>query len=1183
MEFKVLYGTPPGGHRNCSHSLRQTRITMKLMLLLTVVACLQAWSETQSQTITLSVKNTSLEKIFKEIRKQAGYSFIYTKENLNRAHTVSLDVKEAGIRQVLDICFLDQPLSYTLVENQVVVRLKKENDQKTNSETLPALIDINGKVINEQGEGVEGVAVAVKGSRRGTSTNEEGIFWLKQIDENAVLVFSGINVEPAETEIHGRTEVSVTLKTKVSALKNVSVLLHTGYQQVPKERATGSFTNVSSKEFNQQVTTNVLSRLEAIANGVSFGKKSYTDPIGQMHIRGMSTLNGPQNPLVVVDDFPYDGDVNNLNPNDVESITILKDAAAASIWGARAANGVVVITTKKGSFNQPVTIDFNSSLKLLTKPDLGYVQAMPGSDLIDVEQFLFSKGYRFSDTANSSKPVFTPVYEILFRQRRGQLTAQEATAQINALRDLDVRDEYNRYFYSQNISQQHAIDIKGGSPNFRWLMSVGLDRNLDEVSASYNRFTSRYNNTVKISKRFQLTSGLQFTQSENASGAPRYGSIYAKIGGLPSYTRFADDQGHALPVMKDFRQPYIDTAGGGKLLDWNYYPLEDYKHSTSHRSLLDFIGNMNLDYKISTALVVSANYQYEIQQSNQKDLNDLQSYFTRNVVNQFTQINRATGQVTNKVPVGGVLDLTNNQLRANSLRAQLNFSKKWSRHQLSAIAGTEGREIKTNQNYFRTYGYDDEILTSASVDQNTSYATYIPQSQFSSTAFIPNWNGLSSQLNRYISFYSNAAYTYSDKYTFSLSGRKDASNIFGVNTNHKWNPLWSTGLGWEVSKESFYRLRFLPYLRIRSSYGFNGNLDPSLSAVTTVSYIGTSVYTGSPIATVDKFYNPDLRWERNGQWNLGLDFKTKNQRISGSLEYYRKNGNGLYGPALIDYTAGLGKPSITKNVASMKGQGWEAQLVTFNTDGAVKWTTQWNLNVYHDKITSYYYNAFDGLSYMGTSISKRVGAPVYAVFSFPWAGLDPANGDPLGFLKGVSSKNYAALLTDSVQNIHLAGPAMPTFFGSFGNAVAWKDFSLSAALVFKMGHYYKRNTVQYNFLFRSLAGHPDFEKRWQKPGDENYTTVPSMIYPASSDRDAFYSNSDVMVEKADNIRLQFVTLGYDLGRRIWKSSVRKLQVYVNANDLGIIWRANNEGIDPEYLSGVIPPPKNYVFGVRVTF
>ncbi len=1179
MDFEVLFGIPPGAGTK-RITLTKPLLPMKLVLLFTTITFLQV--QAQSQTITLSVKQAPLQKVFKEIRKQTSYRFIYTKEELATAHAVSLEVKDAGIEQVLDLCFRDQPLTYSIADNHVVIRKKKERPPGPPEPKQVPLIDLRGLVVTEKGEPAEGVTVTVKGTNRGTHTDTDGLFALNGIAENTVLVFSGVNVEQYELPVDGRPDLAVTLKTRVAALENLSVEVNTGYQQLPKERATGSFVTINRTDFNRQATTDVMSRLEAIANSVSFGKKTNTAP-GQMHIRGLSTINGPQNPLVVVDDFPYEGDLNNLNPNDIESITILKDAAAASIWGARAANGVLVITTRKGRWNQRTTIEVNANLRIGTRPDLDYVPTMSASDFIDVEQFLFSKGYRFSDTASTSRPPFTPVYEILFKQRRGELTGQEATDQINRLRSLDVKNDYRKYFYNTHISQQYALSLKGGSENISWLLSAGYDRSQNEVGATYNRITTHYTNTLRLSKKLELTSGAFFIESESRSGRPRYGGITTKLGSLPPYARLADEEGRAIPVARDFRQSFIDTAGGGKLLDWNYYPLEEDKHATSRKSLQNFIGKLSLGYKITPHLNLALLYQYEKQQSRQKDLNDQQSYFTRNLINLFTQLNRTTGQVVYKIPLGSILDLMNGEMTANNLRGQLTYTQTWSKHQVSAIAGAEARQIRTAQNFYRTYGYDDDLLTSANVDYTTAYPTFVQQNFFSTTAFIPSWQGLSGQLNRFLSVYSNAAYTYNGKYTASVSGRKDASNIFGVSTNNKWNPLWSAGLSWEISKEPFYQSALLPYLRLRTSYGYNGNLDPSLSAVTTISYTGTSVYTSSPQARVDKFYNPDLRWEKNAQWNLALDLPTKNQRVAGSIEYYRKRGNGLYGPSLLDYTVGLGTASITKNVASMKGQGFELQLNTLNTDGAVKWQTHWNLNTYRDEITSYYLSFRQGISFMGNSVSGVVGTPVYSVFSFPWAGLDPLTGEPQGYYKGEVSKNYSSLLSDSIQNMKFNGPALPTVFGSLGNTISWKNLSVSAALVYKMGHYFKKNTINYNLLFQNLRTHSDYSKRWQKPGDEASTNVPALIYPGNSQRDAFYENTEVLVRKADNVRLQFVTVTYDVPKKILKSGFQNIQIYFNANDLGIIWRANKDGIDPEYLSGLIPSPKNYVFGIRTTF
>lgn len=1180
MKLDVLCGIPPGVLR-AGKILDKKPLLLKLVLL-TITILLHTVGYAQAKTVTLTVKQAPLEKVLAAIRKQTAYRFIYAKEELSAARAVSLDIKQAEIGQVLDLCFHDQPLAYSIEENHVIIRKKETVAASTSEKKHAYLADVKGRVVDEKGEPVEGITVTEKATSRGTITDASGNFFLASINENSVLVFTGVGIERVEVAVDGKRELLVTLRSKVIALQNILVEANTGYQRIAKERATGSFVTINQTDFNRQVTTDVLSRLEAVANGVSFGRKTNTSA-GQIRVRGLSTINGPQSPLIVVDDFPYEGDIANINPADVESITILKDAAAASIWGARAANGVIVITTKKGRFHQPLTVEVNANLKINTKPDLNYLPAMSSSELIDVEQFLFSKGYRFSDTANTSRPPFSPVYEILFKQRRGELTAQQAAEQIDRLRSLNVMDDISKYYYGNNVSQQYSVNLKGGSENISWLMSLGYDKALDDVATPYNRITARYSNTIKLSNKLELTAGAFFTQSENRNGRPRYGTITTKLGNLPSYTQLADKQGRALPILKDLRQSFIDTAGGGKLLDWNYYPLEDFQHATTRKAIQDFVGKLLLSYKLTSHLSLTANYQFEQQQSKQKELNDQQSYFTRNLINLFSQVNRSSGQVVYKIPLGSILDLTNGEMTASNLRGQINYDRLWAKHNVTAIAGAELRQVRMAQNYYRTYGYNDDILTNANVDYTTAYPTFVQQNFFSTTAFIPNRQGLSEQLNRYVSFYANAAYTYDGKYTASLSGRKDASNIFGVSANNKWNPLWSAGVSWELSKEPFYKFTSLPYLRFRTSYGYNGNLDPSLSAVTTISYSGTSVYTSSPIARVDKFYNPDLQWERNAQWTIAVDLRTKNQRITGSLEYFRKRGKGLYGPSLLDYTVGLGVASVTKNVASMAGHGFELQLHTLNLDGAVKWQTQWNLNTYRDKITSYYLNFLQGINFMGTTVSGVVGRPVYSVFSYHWAGLDSLTGDPQGYLKGSTSKSYTQLLNDSLQNLQFHGPALPTLYGSLGNTISWKSISVSAAVVFKIGHYFKRNTISYNQLFQNLNNHSDYRKRWQKQGDEKTTDVPSLLYPGDSQRDAFYRNSELMVDRADNVRLQFITISYSLPGTLFKRNFQKVQLYFNANDLGVIWRANKVHLDPEYLNGLIPSPKNYVCGIRATF
>ncbi|MEJ7780661.1 MAG: TonB-dependent receptor [Daejeonella sp.] len=666
---------------------------------------------------------------------------------------------------------------------------------------------------------------------------------------------------------------------------------------------------------------------------------------------------------------------------------------------------------------------------------------------------------------------------------------------------------------------------------------------------------------------------------------PGYGQINSKSGNLYPYARLADDQGQGLAIPRDYRSSYLSGLGYGKLLDWTYVPLEDYKHTSTENKIADMMLNTGLKYTLNKAFHLDLKYQYERQQSTANTLQDEDSYFARNLVNLYSQIAGPVASVTYKVPPGGVMDMSNTLLNSHSFRSQLNFDHTRGKHEVTALLGAETRHSGSSSNGRRTYGYNKLTLGSGNVDQTATYPSLVTGER----TFIPGGDAFYGTTRRYISAFGNGAYTYNSKYTLNLSVRRDASNLFGVSTNERWTPLGSAGISWNLSEEPFYKSDFLPYLKLRGTYGFSGNSDPGMTGVTTIEYQNTSPYTLMPSARFDNYANPEVRWETVRMLNMGLDFYTRNRRLSGSLEYYTKNGKNLFARSPLDYTAGIGN-SILRNVASMKGRGVDFDLTSLNTTGTLRWTTNWNLSYNKDRIEDYYPESLRGSTFLQTDagISGVKGKPVYSVFSFPWAGLDPATGDPRGYLAGAVSKSYNELtgLNNLVSDLSYHGSALPVFFGSVGNTLSYKNFSLSARLSFKANYYFRAKSIEYGALFASWNGHSDYSARWQKPGDEAVNQIPSIVYPAVSNRDAFYKFSEELVERGDHVRLQYVNFSYTLGGSLLKRLLLKdMSVYVNLNNAGILWRANKKGIDPEYINSAfnLPPAKSVTAGLRANF
>jgi TonB-linked SusC/RagA family outer membrane protein len=1158
---------PPG----CASNIL---LIMKLTILLTFVVILQVSASTSAQKITLSEKNTPLNKVFEKIRHQTGYDFIVSTASLKQSHPVDIDLQNEDLEPALDKIFANQPLSFVIQEKMVVVSQKQKLPVSKNEENFIIPVTITGKVTDTAGRVLPGATIKISGTNKMVFADSEGVFAINaQKGDNIEVSFIGYN--PVIFQVLDESFYRVIILHSSASKLNEVTVISTGYQTLPKERSTGAFTIIRKELYNQQVAPDVLSRLEFIANGVSTFRNNNNNTSSIM-VRGLSTINGPTNPLIVVDNFPYEGDINNLNPNDVESITILKDAAAASIWGTKAGNGVIVITTKKGKYSQPLKIDFSASINIGEKPNLNYLTPISSVDQIAFERELFSKGYYDNQITSTQHPVLSPVVELLAKAATGAITDDSANQLINELKKNDVRNNFSKYIYQRSVNQQYYINLNGGSDKLNYLFSTGYDKDINSLSSGFDKLNLRSEASFRPVKNLQLTTGLTYTSSNNRTGKPGYGNINF----LQPYQMLSDVSGNALTVTQTYGQGFKNNAAlTGQLQDWNYYPLNDYQHNYSLTGSQDVLGNFGVNYNIITGLSIDIKYQYEKQQTVTNITRDAQSYFARNLINSFTQVDGSN--VTNPIPKGGIMDLQNNNLTSSDLRGQINYTKDWNKSAIAFIVGEELRQLKNTSSISRNYGYDDNILTISPVDYTTAFPNYATQNP----SPIPYINSLSESLNRFVSFYANGAYTYNNKYTISGSMRRDASNVFGVETNDKWTPLWSSGLAWDISKETFYGITAIPYLKFRATYGYSGNVDPSKSAVTTISYLGTSIYTNTPYSQVDNFSNPDLRWEKVRTTDIGLDFKFVNDRITGSIDYYQKKSTDLYATVPVDYTVGLGISTLTKNVATMQGHGFDLELNSLNINGPVKWLTNLNFNYYRDKVTKYYATTTDGSNYVNDSRNPIEGGSVWGIYTYKWAGLD-AFGNPQGYLNGTVSEDYTSITSSGtkISDLIYNGPRFPVFYGTLGNTVIYKGFTLTARVAYNFGNYFRREALSYSFLATSGIGNgADYAKRWQKPGDESLTSVPSFTYPLIPERDNFYSGSSALIEKADCIRLQYVTLSYNLTNQQARwLPFKGTQFFLNANNLGIIWRANHLGIDPNYYytTSTMPTPKTVAIGLR---
>ena len=1146
-------------------------LTMKLTALILIIALTQLSARSYSQKINLHQTNISLSSALNAIESQTGYTFFAKNFNLDQP-IISISLTNATLEEAIRKCLKNLPLTYS-IEGRDVTLIRTGPSHLANAigkvRGFFRNIDVHGRVLDENGLALQGTIVKIRNVERTAITDIHGEFEFISVDENSVLTISHMGYTGVELKVAAEVG-DIQLQPSVNELHEV--IISTGYQKIAKEGTTGSFTLIDNQLVNRSVSTDFISRLRGVTNGLLFD--SQTGNTTGISVRGRSTIFSETKPLIVIDNFPFEGDLNTINPNDIEDVTVLKDAAAAAIWGVRAGNGVIVITTKKGKLNQQTKVSFNTNLTIGNKPDLYYQPQMTSAEFIDLEKYLYSKG-KYNTVLRNDYELISPVIALLSRETPANTAATQVS--IDALKNNDARNQLEEYFYQKSVQQQYYLSLSGGGLNNTYHLSAGYDHlSPVTVGASNSRYTLKANNTYDlVNHKVQLSTDITFTRSlAKNDNINAYAPLYP-------YEQIAGQNGNALAVLpgSGLRASYTDTAGNGNLLNWKYLPLDELnkKANSFNGKSTDIRVNTALRYQVFKPLAFSVNYQYFQSSGINETLRTMDSYITRNAINEVTQINRTTGAVTNPMPLGSQFSRTNNSFNAEYARAQFDFRHIISgKHNVNAIAGYEVRAENASNNSQNLYGYNPETETSIIVDPITTFPYYygVKTNRIGNNPVYQDGT-----VNHYISYYANAIYTYDSRLILSGSYRKDESNLFGVSGN-KGVPLFSTGIAWNLEKERFYALNWLPKLQLKATYGYNGNVNKTISAFTTANPSASPNYLGAPFSYISNPPNPSLRWERVKNINFGADFNLKNDALSGSVEYYIKNGTDLIGTSPIAQQTGIS--TFTGNVADTHTRGFDIQLNSNNLNGLFKWVSTAIINISKDKITNY--QTYSGSNYAIVSTRQSItGYPILSVFSFKSTGLD-AFGNPQGFVGDQVSGNYTSINNSTNRNdLKFEGSAVPTLFGSFRNTFNFKSLELSVNISYKFGYYIRRAALQYSSLYSGDYRSDEYSRRWQQPGDELITTVPALVYPANVSRDHFYAYSQETAEKGDHIRLNDIQFMYTLSTNgLKKIGLSSVGFYTYANNLGILWRANKRHIDPDARNGY-PAAKSISFGIKTNF
>lgn len=1051
---------------------------------------------------------------------------------------------------------------------------------------------LRGRIINAVDSiAIEGVSVQGRGIKA-TLTNRSGIFEIAIPESGIELTISHIGYQERKinsTEFNNVDQAIIALSPLSHEIDQV--MISTGYEEVPIERTTGSFSVIDRATLDREVGYEVISRLDHLATGVYFDRQdSDFNQAGslsnqnKLSIHGISTLrssnSGANMPLIVVDNFPFEGDINEINPNDIENITILKDAAAASIWGAKAGNGVIVITTRKGQYSQPIRSTIRSSVSLAEKPDLFKHQLLPTSEVIELEKFLFSQGFYTAQENSRAKPVLSPVVEILIQQRDGAISSEEAERLIDQYTHLDARNDLLKFMYRIGEHQQYSWTLTGGSDNYKFSTGIGYDRTLPTlVYQKDDRLTLRVDQTIRVLPRLELQAAIDWNHNTHNESPVRVS--YGEGRKFP-YSMLADEFGNALPFPWDYRMSFLDTAGQGRLLDWHFRPLEEVGNYSTRIANHRLSATAGLIFRVLPTVTLDIRYKYGLINSNTRELNDVDSYYTRNKINRGTQI--VGDQIIYNFPVGGILNKSSSLGSNHSGRAQINFQQNYfMHHNIRAMAGVDVQHSSSHAlGGFTTYGYNDAILTNTQViDHLLAYPVFGNLASNERIGY--PIAGEDYNVNRFISYFVNASYSFMEKYIISGSARRDASNLFGVSTNDRWTPLWSLGAAWNLDKESFIAdIPLISRLKLRTSYGYSGNVDQSMSALTTIRYENNPFNTGllqwPRAAVISLPPNPELRWEKIGNWNIGIDVEL-GSRWSVNFDLYRKFTTDLLQSVEIDYSSGLG--NMVMNVANTRSKGMDLNLGANIGIGVVAWKSTLFMTFNNNYITK----SNDGYSHPRSFVNPGglrtiEGNLAFPAYSYRWAGLNPETGVPRGYLRGEISEDYRGIISNQtrLEDLVLHGSARPLYYGSWRNQFSYQGFSMDVNLSYRFDYFFRRKGMDYSLYVQNQYGHSDYYLRWQKPGDELNTHVPSFSYPLDANANTFYLASEALMERGDHIRVENIRISYTLSQGRWLFGNTNL--FVGAHNLGILWRANNLKLDPE-MTGVIPNPKSFIAGLQI--
>jgi TonB-linked SusC/RagA family outer membrane protein len=1149
----------------------------------------------QNAKVNVSVENASLKQLFASIEKQTKYTFSYRDAEISGKDEVTLTARRQTVASILRDVLPSRRLQYTMVGNKILITPRQEKTViRQEAPKNKVTGRVKGTVFESDGQPLIGATVREEGTNVGTTTDVNGAFSLPVDKEYTNIVISYIGKKDARYRLKVGGSMKATLADDVQNLNDVVV---TGYQTISKERATGSFAKVTSEQLEKKRYSNLSTMLEGEVAGYNASSNL---------IRGTTTMNGVTNPLYVIDGFPiestrydqYGGleeSVPNINLEDIESITVLKDAAAASIYGARAANGVVVIVTKKAKQNK-ISVSFSSDFTL--HPYYFYKDRLANSaTMVDIEREWASSNpnlqgdnvVAYAQSMLENNAYTSQGVKALLNYYAGNTTQNVADATLQKLAAQGYRyfDDVAKYAKRDALYQQYNLTFGKASPQNNFMGSVSYRNN------KFNdKFTKDDSFGFDLKNSLDMTSWLKFDIGSytyfKKGTTQTYDAMNPGYSYMP-YDGLVNDDGSyytSTPASR-YSQSTVDIINSNSLYSMNITPLDEIGRNLkdTHNFVNRTYGKLGITF--NSHLKYDLIYQYEYATDKSKLLYEKDSYHVRNLVNSFATA--GDNGTTYNIPYGNIYFRENQTSKAYTFRQQLNYNQTFDqKHNVTVLIGHEVRQTKLEYDNSTLYNYDPEMLSFSMVDASVLTGVYglLGGSNFSQSNIA--YNRYTD--DRFISFYGNAAYSYDDKYMATGSIRWDRSNLWGTSSKYQKKPIWSVGAGWNIDRESFFNVPWVNRLKLRFSYGIGGNIAKNAAPYMTA-YYSQNNNIGDIQGSISGRPNPTLRWEKTTTTNIGLDFAFFKNRVNGSIEYYNKMGTDLLANTMGVPTEGYGYSTYMINNGKMRNRGVELTLdanILHNKDFDLNamFTYSYNKNkvTYVNVKAPYYVLQLDY-----PQAYPVVGNPFSAVYAYKWAGLSDKGLPQIYDADG----NVTANNPYDLNAIAYAGTTEPTTNASLNLSLRYKSLDFSCLWIYRGGHKLRNtdlpmlpsawNGTLYSYVTSLAPVNSGIVNRWKQAGDEKTTNVPRALFAENPDYNSesysLYSYADINVIDATSLRLANISLSYHLPAQ-WLHKVFLSNAKLQFNVENVLTIAKSKAA--KYMLGGYTAP-NYVWGLSFDF